>query len=126
MQCTGFYINSQKGSSKLSTLVWLLVLAIIVYAGIKVVPVYILNYQIQNLFEVNANRVQTTPLNDIKADIAAKLTNMHAPITIDDVIIENNETGGITISAQYSVVVKFVDDWQIKFNFKPEAKTDVQ
>ncbi len=120
------YINGETGSSKVSTVIWLLILAFIVYMVIKIAPVYIINYQIQNLFEVNANRIQTTALGDIKADIASKLVNIHAPITIDDVTISQNDPQSVTISAEYSVVVKFVDDLKITFHFKPKAITDVQ
>ncbi|MGB9734746.1 MAG: DUF4845 domain-containing protein [bacterium] len=126
MQRYNVHSVDQTGSSKITTLIWLLILAGIVYMGVKIVPVYIRNYQIQNLFEVNANRIQTTPLSDIKADISSKLTNMHAPITMDDVNITDNGSHGIIISAQYSVVVKIVDDWKITFNFNPKAETNVQ
>lgn len=116
----------QMGSSKITTLIGLLIIASIVYLVIKIVPVYIINYQIQNLFEVNANRIQTAPLSDIRSDISAKLANMHAPITMDDVNIVYNGQQGITISAKYSVVVQIIDDWKITFNFNPEAKTNVE
>ncbi|MCL4468786.1 MAG: DUF4845 domain-containing protein [Deltaproteobacteria bacterium] len=119
-------INEENGSSKVSTVIWLLILAVIVYVIIKIAPVYIVNYQIQNLFEVNANRIQTTALGDIKADIASKLVNIHAPITINDVTINQRDPQSVTISAEYSVVVKFVDDLKITFHFKPKAITDVQ
>ena len=117
-------INEETGSSKVSTILWLLILAGIVYTVIKIAPVYIINYQIQNLFEVNANRIQTTALSDIKADIASKLTNIHAPITIDDVNINQTSQTSVTISAEYSVTVKFVDDLKITFHFKPNAITE--
>ncbi len=126
MRINEFYGKDQTGSSKISTFIWVLVLAAIVYAIIKIAPVYIINYQIQNLFEVNANRIQTAGLSDIKSDIGSKLTNIHAPITIDDVTISQNDPQSVTISAEYSVVVKFVDDFKITFKFKPKATTEVQ
>ena len=119
-------INEEIGSSTISTILWLLIPAVIVYVVIKIAPVYIINYQIQNLFEINANRIQTMALSDIKADLASKLTNIHAPITIDDVTISQNDPQSVTISAEYSVVVKFIDDLKITFHFKPKAITDVQ
>ncbi len=119
-------INEETGESKITTVIWLLILAVIVYVIIKIAPVYIVNYQIQNLFEVNANRIQTTALTDIKADISSKLVNIHAPITINDVTISQSDPQSVTISAEYSVVVKFVDDLKITFHFKPKAITDVQ
>ncbi len=119
-------INEETGASKVSAVIWLLILATIVYVVIKIAPVYIVNYQIQNLFEVNANRIQTAQLSDIKMDIASKLVNIHAPITIKDVTINQSDPQSVTISAEYSVVVKFVDDLKITFHFKPKATTDVQ
>ena len=116
--------NGQTGNMKVSTMVWLLVLALIVYIVVKIAPVYIINYQIQNLFEVNANRIETTPLGDIKANIAERLVNLKAPITINDVDINQTNHASVTISAEYSVTVKFVDDLKITFHFKPEATTD--
>lgn len=119
-------VESQRGSSKLSAVLWIGALAAIIYVIARIAPVYILNYQIQNLFEVNANRIETTPIKDIKADITYKLQVIHAPITIDDVVINQNSPVSVTISAQYSVSVKFVDDFKITFNLKPEATTEVQ
>jgi putative flippase GtrA len=126
MQINEFHGKDQTGSTKLSTMIWLLVLALIVYTIIKIAPVYIRNYQIQNLFEVNANRIQTTPMSDIKADIAGKLVNLNAPITINDVDMNQTSPVSVTISAEYSVAVKFVDDYKITFKFKPKAITDVR
>ncbi len=121
-----FNRRGQAGSSKVSTLVWILILAVIVYAVVKIAPVYIRNYQIQNLFEVNANRIQTTPLSDIKADIQQKLATIKAPITIDDVAINQTSRTSVTIAAEYSATVKFIDDYKLTFHFRPKATTDVQ
>jgi hypothetical protein len=126
MRINEFHGKDQTGSSKFSAFVWILILAMIVYAIIKIAPVYIINYQIQNLFEVNANRIQTAALSDIKSDIASKLTNIHAPITIDDVVISQDNSQSVTISARYSVAVKFVDDFKITFKFNPKATTEEQ
>ncbi len=126
MDVKRLYTGNQTGGSKLSAIIWILVLALIVYGSVKIVPVYIINYQIQNLFEVNADRAETTPLQDIKSDVAAKLQTMHAPVTIDDVTITQNDPKSLTIRAQYSVTVKFVDDFKITFHFNPEAKTEVE
>ncbi len=126
MRINEFRVNKQTGSSKLSAFIWLIVLAVIVYVIIKIAPVYIRNYQIQNLFEVNANRIETTPISDIKADIAGKLANLNAPITINDVDMNQTSPTSLKISAEYSVTVKFIDDYKITFKFKPKATTDVQ
>ena len=115
--------DARLGASKLSILIWILLLASIVDVAIKIVPVYITNYQIQNLFEVNANRIQTTPIRDIRADITSKLKNIHAPLTINDVSITQDGTGAVTISATYSVVVKFIDGYKITLHFSPKARS---
>lgn len=118
------HVHGETGKTKVSTVIWILILAVIVFVIIKIAPVYIINYQIQNLFEVNANRIQTASLEDIKGDITSKLSNIHAPITIEDVNINQTSQTSVTISAEYSVTVKFVDDLKITFHFKPEATTD--
>ncbi|MCL5277133.1 MAG: DUF4845 domain-containing protein [Deltaproteobacteria bacterium] len=118
------HIGGQTGSSKIFTLIWVLLLAGVVYVVMKIAPVYIINYQIQNLFEVNANRIQTTPIGDIKSDISAKLRQIHAPIALNDVVVDQDGSGSVTISARYSVIVKFIDDYKITFHFSPEARTN--
>lgn len=126
MKKVSMYLHGQTGKTKVSTIVWILILAAIVYVIVKIAPVYIINYQIQNLFEVNANRIQTTPMSDIKADIQQKLANLNAPITMDDVTFNQNSPTSITISTEYSTAVKFVDGYKITFHFSPKATTDVQ
>ena len=118
--CTG----DQLGASKFSALIWVLLLAGVVYAVMKIAPIYITNYEIQNLFEVNANRIQTTPIKDIKFSISSKLQAIHAPITLNDVVVDRDGSESVTISARYSVIVKFIDDYKITFHFSPEARTN--
>ncbi len=126
MKINEFHGKDQTGGSTFSAFIWILIFAVIVYVIVKIAPVYIRNYQIQNLFEVNANRIQTTPMSDIKADIKGKLANLNAPITINDVDIDETSPVSVTISADYSVAVKFVDDYKITFKFKPKATTEIQ
>ncbi len=124
MSVKKLYKGNRTGSSKFSVLLLILIVVVVFFMGVNIVPVYIHNYEIQNLFAINANRAATTPLKSIKLDITNKLVTMHAPITINNVRIIENSPQNITISADYSVVVKFVDDYKITFRFKPKARTN--
>lgn len=124
MDMKRLYRGSQAGKSRLGLLFFLLIVAVLIYAGSKIVPVYFMNYQIQDLFNVAAFRVSNTPLNSIRDDMATKLAAMDAPISINDVHIWQNDQGNIVISARYSVTVKLVDDYyKITLNFHPKANS---
>ncbi|MCL4479348.1 MAG: hypothetical protein M1381_09670 [Deltaproteobacteria bacterium] len=115
--------DAESGNSKFTILVSLLIIGFIIYIIIKIAPVYLVNFELENMFQVNADRIQTTPINMIKQDIAEQLASMHAPITLNDVSILQNATNDITISASYSAEVKLLDYYKIKFHFNPKAET---
>lgn len=111
--------NPERGGASVKLFLTLLVLGSMIYAGIKIMPAYVDNYQIQDAVESEArfaigNRLAA---KDIRADILKKVKEIGIPATDDDLKVTSNQ-GSVQITLDYSVpfdllVYKYTKDFHV-------------
>ena len=114
---------SERGSSKLNLLITLIVLGAMGYAGIKIVPVYVENYQFQDAIETESRFAMTgypkkSP-DDVRQEIYKKAQELGLPVKADDIRI-NMSNGSCDIDVQYSVTFDLAV-YQWTHDFHPHA-----
>jgi hypothetical protein len=114
---------AQRGLSFSGFLFGAVILILVSITGLKLVPAYIQNATITNLFTVIANDpdMQNATIRDIKAsfDKRASIEDIKA-ITADDIEIVK-EDGRLVLSASYSVKVPLVANVSLFLDFNPTS-----
>jgi len=108
----------QHGTGRLKAIIWLAIIASMIYVGIMVVPILLNEYQFQDAMTstarfASANR-QTA--DDIRASLVKEAKSEDIPIKPEDIHVES-QAGNVSISAPYSVTVDLhVYQWTLNFN----------
>lgn len=111
----------ERGAGRLKTLLVLFILGAGVYIGIKVVPAYVNNFQLEDSLNTEARFavVQRKPEEEIRDAIYRKIRELEIPARREDIRIES--TGhALRISVRYIVVVD-LPGYQWKLEFNPSA-----
>ena len=111
-------IFGNKGRTQLATTIFWILIVVVVYVIVKIVPVYIHDYQVQNIFEQEINTIPKQSVAEVQFEILRKFKEMESPIEMSQVKIERND-GTVTISALYSTTVKFIGGYKKVFTFNP-------
>ena len=111
--------NPERGGSGVKLFLMLVVLGSMVFAGVKIMPAYINNYQIQDAVESEArfaigNRLAA---KDIRTDIMRKVKEIGIPAEDNDLQITAT-AGAVLITLDYSVpidllVYKYTKDFHV-------------
>ena len=111
--------NPERGGSGVKLFLMLVVLGSMVFAGVKIMPAYINNYQIQDAVESEArfaigNRLAA---KDIRTDIMRKVKEIGIPAEDNDLQITATP-GAVLITLDYSVpidllVYKYTKDFHV-------------
>jgi predicted membrane protein len=114
----------QRGEGKLKAIIWLAILASMLYVGIMVVPLLVNEYEFQDAMTstarfASANR-QTA--DDIRASLVKEAKSEDIPIKPEDIKVEA-QAGNVHISAPYSVTVD-LHIYQWTLNFNPSASNN--
>lgn len=112
-------MNRQRGAGKLGTIIWLVIFIGLLYAGFKVVPAYIDNYQLEELIKqearfANMNKRTPEQLRDI---VFKKVKELDLPARREDIRVDSVQDG-YRISVKYSVVVDLLG-YSLTLNFNP-------
>lgn len=114
---------AQRGLSFSGFLFGAVILVLVSITGLKLIPVYIQNEQIKNLFVVIANdpEMQGASMRDIKLsfDKRASIDDIKA-ITADDIEIVK-ENGRLHLSATYTVKVPLAGNVSLLLDFNPTS-----
>jgi hypothetical protein len=113
--------RGEKGGSKLKTLLALAIVAAMVFAAIKIVPIYVMNYQLHDSMQEEATyaSVNRKSADQIKADIEKKLKELG--IVVDPNTIQvSSFSGNVQISLEYTIPVDLTV-YQLQLHFHPQA-----
>jgi hypothetical protein len=113
--------DRQRGGSKFSSIMMLLVLGTMAFAAFKIVPAYFANYQLQDSMVTEARfaLVNRKAANDVQDDIWKKVQELGIPAKKDDILVVS-EQGSVQISINYSVPVDLIV-YQYSLQFHPLA-----
>jgi len=110
--------DGQRGASRLSTLVWLVVFGCFMYVGVMVVPVLVGEYEFQDAMTTAARIGAASRLSadDIRKTLIAEAREDQIPIQAQDIHVESGG-GRVNVSVSYSVTVNLqVYRWTLTFN----------
>lgn len=109
--------NSERGGSRVKLFLLLVLLGSMIFAGVKILPIYINNYQIQDAIESEARFAIGNRLTqkDIHDNVWKKVNEIGIPVDENGLKITANP-GAVQISLDYSVpvdllVYKFILDF---------------
>jgi hypothetical protein len=114
--------RSQRGEGKLKAIIYTVVLLFAVYAAVKIVPVYVAEYELKDKMAEQArfaivNRYSEDQVRDV---IFKVIQDLDIPATREDIKVQNTNNG-IMISVNYSVPVDF-KVYKTEFNFSPSSE----
>jgi hypothetical protein len=101
--------RTERGEGRLKALLYFAFLIIAVFVAIKVVPLYVADYQLKDKMTETAKFAvvnRYTP-EQIRDNIFHTIQDLDIPATRDDVKVENTNHG-IAISVNYTVPVDFL------------------
>ena len=115
--------HGERGGSKLSMLITLVIVAALGFAAIKIVPVYVEAYQFQDSIETESRFAVTaypkkTP-EDVRSAIFKKAQDLDIPIKSEDIRIAITN-GAVEIGTDYSVPID-LKVYQFTLQFHPHA-----
>jgi hypothetical protein len=113
----------ERGGSRVSTLVTLLIVGSMIFTAVKLVPVYINNYQFQDSMQSEARFALSYPVknaDDIRNDLWRKAQDLSIPLATKDDIKVIEDQKDVTIAVDYSVPVD-LKVYQFTLRFHPHA-----
>ena len=111
----------ERGAGRLKAIIWLLIFLALVYLGIKIVPAYFNNYQLEDTIRVEARfaTVQRKAEEDIRNDIYRKIQDLDIPARREDIRVQSTDRG-VRISVDYTVEVDLLG-YKLRLQFNPSA-----
>jgi len=119
--------SGERGSSKMNLFVTLLILGVMAFAGIKIVPIYFANYQLQDSVESESRFALTgypkRSVDDIRNDVSRKAQELGIPAKPEDVHVEVSN-GSVDIGLDYTVLIDLaVFQWNKQFHVHADNHT---
>jgi len=115
--------NGQKGGAKINLLITLIILGSMIFAGVKVIPVYFANYQFQDSLNSESRFALTgypkRSMDDVRNDIFKKAQDLGIPAKKEDIQV-SMDNGYVSISLDYSVPIDLAV-YQFTLQFHPHA-----
>lgn len=113
--------SREKGGSRVSLVLTLLVLAALIFSAVKIVPIYVDNYELQDAMQSEARFAIANHKadDDIRADMWQKMQELGIPAKRDDLRIAV-ANGDVTISLDYNVPVNLAV-YQLNLDFHPRG-----
>lgn len=113
--------RSERGFLSFSGIFALVVLAAMIFLGIKLLPPFIMNYQLQSAVESIARRATYSPMTeaDIRKALMQEANEAGVPLDDRQVFVQKGR-GTVDIRVQYSVPVDLLVR-QVELSFSPSA-----
>ena len=114
--------RSQRGEGRLKAIIYTVILVTAVFLGIKLVPIYVAEYQLQDKMNEQAkfavvNRYTEDQIRDI---IFKVIQDLDIPATRDDIKMASTNHG-VSISVSYTVPVDFFV-YKTSITFSPKSE----
>jgi hypothetical protein len=113
----------EHGGSKLSLLLTLVVVGALGFTAIKIVPVYVENYQFQDSIETESRFALAgypkKSADDVRSDIFKKAQDLGIPAKAEDIRVTMTN-GSVEIGLDYSVPID-LKVYQFTLQFHPHA-----
>ncbi len=114
--------RSQRGEGKLKAIIYTVILFAGVFAAVKIVPVYVAEYQLNDKITEQArfaivNHYSEDQIRDI---IFKVIQDLDIPANREDIKAQNTNHG-VMITVNYSVPVDF-KVYKTEFNFSPSSE----
>jgi hypothetical protein len=115
--------NGERGGSKLSLILTLIIVGALGFTAVKIVPVYVEAYQFQDSIEAESRFALTgypkKSVDDIRDDIYKKSQELDIPVRREDIHV-NVTNGSVEIGTDYSVPID-LKVYQYTLQFHPHA-----
>jgi hypothetical protein len=111
------FLRDERGEGRLGTLFGVVVLAVFIYLGVKIVPLLINVYEFRDSIEEQA-RFAALPRHDddvVKKSILRKAQELALPVGSKDVIVNRSSTR-IDIQVKYTLPIEtpvYTYNWQL-------------
>jgi hypothetical protein len=118
--------NGQRGGSKMSGLLTLVIVGGMIFGGFKIVPVYVAKYQMQDAIESESRFAlsgypKKSP-DDIRTDVFKKAQEIGVPVKSEDIQV-NVTNLGVEISMDYTVPIDLaVTQWTPEFHLHADNR----
>ena len=114
--------GGQRGEGRLKAIIYTLILAAAVYVAIKVVPIYVAEYQLKDKISEQARFAVVNKYTDdqIKDILFKTIQDLDIPAKRDDIKVMPNGRG-LTISVNYTVPVDLAV-YKTELNFSPSSE----
>jgi len=113
----------ERGGSKLNTLLTLVIVGAMVFAAIKIVPVYVANFEFQDSIQSESQFALAgypkKSIDDIRDDVFKKAQELGIPAKEDDIQVTVNDSA-VDIGLNYSVPINLAV-YQFTLQFHPHA-----
>jgi len=112
---------SESGQSQLRSILTLAAIAVLIYVAVRAVPVYVLNYELEDYLRQLAIQatVARSPAAEIRQKVLAQAVDLHLPVSEDQVKVESLE-GNVKIEVDYTVPVD-LRVYTLVLHFRPSA-----
>lgn len=118
--------SKERGGGKLNLLLTLLIVGALVFAGVKVIPVYVNNYELQDSMETEARFAvanRATPVQ-IRQEVWKKVVELGVPAKQDNLKVTYGQDGLIQLTLDYSVSIDLVVyQWNKDFHIKADNRS---
>jgi len=115
--------RGERGGSKMSLLITLIILGAMGFTAVKIVPVYVENYQFQDSIETESRFALTAypkkSPEDVRSAIFKKAQELDIPIKPEDIRISITN-GAVEIGTDYSIPID-LKVYQFTLQFHPHA-----
>lgn len=114
--------GSQRGEGKLKAIIYTVILVAAVYVAVKVVPIYVAEYQLKDKISEQARFAVVNRYSDdqIKDIIYKVIQDLNIPASRDDIKVQTTNRG-LMISVNYSVPVDLAV-YKTELNFSPSSE----
>ena len=119
--------NGQRGGAKIKFLVAVVILGSLAFAGVKIVPAYFANYQLDDAMKTEARFATSAypkkSVEDVREDIFKKVQELEVPAKKEDIRV-TSDGSLVSISLDYSVtfdlaVTQFTREFHLHEDSRP-------